>query len=793
MKKLATFIVDKRYFILATFILLAILCGWLSTQVNVNSDMSAYLPKDSDMKHGKEVLSDNFPEASVLRVMMKDVAVNKRETIQGDIMALEAVEDVQYALEDPAYNQAPYTLYEVIIGANSYSDAAHEVVDTLQQQYEQYDVILSGEAVGNTTSQLPLIATVAVIILSIILLMMSTSWIEPVLFLITIAIAILLNMGTDIIFDQVSDVTKSISSILQLVLSMDYSIMLLHRFRQEVEVTSNKYDAMKGALVNAFKAITSSAATTIVGLLMLVFMSFTIGQDLGFVLAKGILMSLISIFTVLPALILIFDTLIEKTRKKLFHINMDRLGQLSHKTRYLAVGVFIVLFVISFMLRGNTDITYTMSAFDEINKVFTPSNTMVLIYDNEDEAQVNEYLDKLSQESYITQVDAYGTSIGRPLNYEQMADTLSMDKSMLAVLYREYENQGDNPPVSLQALLGFIQSDIITNPQFASALDPKLIGQMGAGIPAEQLGAELTASQFSQMTGLDEQIVTLLYDYYWIGQGELPTARMGLDTFITYLLDDVVINPAYSSSFTPEAVQQLEMTADMIEEGKANLVSAHYGRAIIQSTLDDEGEATFDFIADLHQQLDGLSGKHYLVGNSPMAYEMNLGFHDELNYITILTAVAIFIVVAIAFRSLIIPLVLVAVIQTAVFVTMGSVTLQGQSINYLPLLIVQSLLMGATIDYAILYTSYYKEARLTFGRKEAIGKALNNAIHTILTSGLILIAITLVIGVLMVTADPAISDILMTIARGGLSAVILVVFFLPGIHAALDRFVTKEH
>ena len=187
-----------------------------------------------------------------------------------------------------------------------------------------------------------------------------------------------------------------------------------------------------------------------------------------------------------------------------------------------------------------------------------------------------------------------------------------------------------------------------------------------------------------------------------------------------------------------------------------------------------------------------LTGAHYLVGNSAMAYEMSLSFPKEMDFITILTAVAIFLIVAIAFRSISIPTILVALIQCAVFITMGIAYVQGSSIYYLPLLIVQCLLMGATVDYGILYTSYYREARRTMDRKAAVCAALNNAIHTILTSAVILIAVTIVLGFVVADSQPAISEILAIIGRGGICSTVLVVFVLPGIMAAFDRFICRK-
>jgi predicted RND superfamily exporter protein len=231
-----------------------------------------------------------------------------------------------------------------------------------------------------------------------------------------------------------------------------------------------------------------------------------------------------------------------------------------------------------------------------------------------------------------------------------------------------------------------------------------------------------------------------------------------------------------------------------IAAGLDSLVGETHSRIILALNLPEESAATFDFISGLEAQLSGrLSGEYYLVGGSVMAYEMDGSFPGETTNITILTAAAIFLVVAIAFRSLSVPLILVCVIQCAIFITMGFASLLGKNIYYLALLIVQCLLMGATVDYGILYVAYYREHRQTMDVKESVVAALNGSIHTILTSSVILITVAGALGLMLAGSDPSISAILLIIARGGIFAAALVIFFLPGITAAFDRFVSGKN
>lgn len=800
MNKIANFIVEKRKIILAVFALLAVCSVWLMTMVNVNSDMSKYLPNDSTTKIGKEIMADEFPATSSVNVMFKGLSDNEKAEIYDALLEIENVSSVSYEADSEKYNKDDYTLYTVSIGYDAYSSEAKAVVDTVSNQYASYDITLSGEAAGRGLGDLlPIIFLFAGTVLIIILFIMCDSWIDPLLILLTLAVAMLINMGTNAVFESVSDITKSIASVLQVVLSIDYSIMLMNRYRQEKKLTGNKYDAMKNALGNAFTAISSSSVTTIVGMLALVFMSFTIGMDLGLVLAKGVFLSLVSIFTVMPALLVICDKVMEKTAKKALHIKMDKLGSFSYKARYVISVVFVVLLVGSFFLKGNVSIDYTMANFNEINEIFTPNNPIVVVYENGDEGKISALAEKLETESVVNNINAYSTTLGKKLSYKELAITTGMDETTVALMYNYYfseKGEASEKKIALDNFIQFLKNDVATNEQFTLFFTEDGIAQlnaMGSGMNEEMMKQELSSKEFAEYTKMDEVIVGQLYNFYDIAHGNMPEGKIALYEFIQFIVNDVAQNEQFKPYFTDEmSVKLTEAKAEM-DEGLKQLVGDKYSRLIINTSLSEESDETFNFIGNLEQDLEGtLQGEHYIVGNSAMAYEMSGSFPAEMNLITILTAMAIFLVVAIAFRSLSIPLILVCVIQCAVFITMSLAYFQGSGMYYLPLLIVQCILMGATIDYGILYASYYKEARKTLNIKAAVASSLNNAIHTIMTSGLILILVTLVLGLILSGTNQATSDILLTIAKGGICSSLLVVFILPSLLSALDRFVCKK-
>lgn len=317
MKKVVDFLTKKRLLIFIITIILAIGSGIAMLFVNINKDMTKYLPEDSQMKQGMEIMENEFETTTTnetFKIMFEDLESNDKQTIFEELSNYEGVENVLYDENSADYNKENYTLYVIETKYQSISKT-QELLDSIVKDYK-HDYKLYSYYNNSEDNLLDFLIPIAVVIVIIILFIMSTSLIEVLLILANIGIAIVLNMGTNIIFSSISDMTFSIAAVLQLVLSIDYSIILVNRYKQERINTDSPIEAMKKALYNAFKSITSSSLTTFVGLLALIFMSFTIGKDMGLVLAKGVLFSLICIFTLLPTLIIWSDKLLKITDKK---------------------------------------------------------------------------------------------------------------------------------------------------------------------------------------------------------------------------------------------------------------------------------------------------------------------------------------------------------------------------------------------------------------------------------------------------------------------------------------------
>lgn len=1282
MKKITDFIINKRYFVLVVFIIFSVISIVLSSKITINSDITKYLPNTSETRVGKDIMDKEFSEmekSSSFNLMFKGLTKEEKNEIYKELNKIEDVNSVDYE-DTENYNKDDYTLYIINVNSGKDSEVSARVYEQIKQKYEDFEIYTSGSVADANTPILPTwILVVAITGATIILIIMCESYIEPFIFLTTILMAVVLNNGTNIIFDSVSNITSSISAILQMALSMDYSIMLMNRFRQERQKENDKVKAMKNALYNAFTSISSSSVTTIVGLLALVFMSFTIGKDLGLVLAKGVLLSLVTIFFVLPTLILIFDKLITKTKKKSLNIKLNKLGSFSYKLRYPLAILFIIAFVGSYLMKGNLGILYTNSELDEISKVFGKNNQIAIVYKNEDEQNISKFLKQIEEKENIDTVLAYGNTINEKLKYNELNEKLkdlgsevTIEDYLLKILYYKYNNLDENNKITFQDLSDFIQTkvysnedindiltdetklninkleyltknseinkkrnsteisnilgigkkdiddiliyynsknnniqlsindfvkfmnkDVLTNPKYSKNVDKNAqdrLKQLSKFTNVNTIKTKMTSAQMASLFEMPQSTMKDLYTYY-ISVNDINT-KLTLSEFAKFVLNDVITNNNYSSNFdestinnikilstfsnvniinkkmtseelanmfgidsntvngimffryssiengtkltlqefinsiiqiknntnyldkvdislfenmlknpdilnnskkytatelsqmlninadqiynlyalidltsgntrnwkmTPnefitfiiensdnenikdsintETIKQLKLLSsimtssinstkysykelsnfiqidesnlkaiyalymsknfttnitpiefvnfvlehkddeilsknldkttintlrllqtvmngtinntkytsnnlssligieksdidllyglytskyininqsislkelinfiledvmkntefssnfdekekseletvnsimnaslnnikyskdemfvilskltnaldketiellymyygssseyndnwsltveelvtflndnilkdsrftdfidndmrdeivrsmDTINKAKDLLVGREYSRIIINTKLDVESPKTFDFIRNIKEMIENGNSEFYVIGDSAMAYEMNQSFEKEFDYISILTMIAIFIVVAVTFKSLLLPIILVLMIQCAVYVTMGYLSLTGGSVYFIAILIVQSILMGATIDYAIVYTSYYLEHRKTLNVKDSIVSSYNKSIHTILTSSSILIIVTFVIGHF---ATAITAKICKTLAEGTMCSLILILFLLPGVIAAWDRFIVKK-
>ena len=732
MNRASDWIVSRRYWILAVMVCLTAVCVVLSLQVTVNYDMTKYLPDDSAMKKGMDIMTEEFPSLGAdksIRVMAEGLDEEKQAELLEKLKALPYVESVAHDGSEK-YHQGDYSLFVISTSYEYGSPEERSIESALEKDFQEYHTVYRNDNPGADGVPAWLLLS-AIAILVTILLIMCQSWFEPLLFLINIGIAVMINEGTNIFLGQISYVTSSMAAVLQLVLSIDYSIMLMNRYRQEKAAGLQKCQAMSAALRNCFSSVASSALTTAVGLFALAFMHFKIGLDLGVVLAKGVLISLVCVLTSLPGIVILGDRLIERTEKRMLHISTGWLARFSFRRRFILSCAFVALFVSFYFLQGNTQIAYTLAKVDPIVDIFPPENTLVIVYENQDEEKMVQVGETLESWDGVTQVISYPGIFGKAYTAQELYDALG-----------------------------------------------SLGGSMG-----EELGSGIS---------FDPSMLNMVYSYYFAGTSTPASEqKMTIPELFNYVHDKLLNNILFSALITPEIKETITSAKEMLDDGMRMLKSSRYSRLIAYTNLPVESEETEAMFAALKKAGKELTGDYYLIGNSAMSDEMRNTFSDELRTITMMTAAAIFLIVLISSRSFIVPALLVLIVQCGVYITVTVVGWQGYSIYFLALLIVECILMGATIDYGILFTGYYRENRKQLAIFEALKAAYDGSIHSIMTSGLILVLVTGILG--YTYSDPTVAEICRTISTGALSAILVILFLLPSLLSALDRLIVRSN
>ncbi len=1074
MKKIAGWIVDRRVFIFIVTIILVAASIYGMTQVNINYDMSKYLPDDSSVRKGMKLMEQEYGEMAVVTVMFEDLSRKEQIERKEEMEKIEYVKNVIYLQQDENYQKGNYSKYMLNIAAGTYSKEAREVLKALRNTYED-KALISGVVVDNDmmietlTEEIPVIATVAVIIIFAILFLLCDSWAEPFLYMGCIGAAVFMNIGSNAWLPSVSFMTFAIGSLLQMGLSMDYSIMLMNRYGQEKGEKENPAAAMKKALANSFLSISSSSLTTIAGLLVLLLMSFKIGQDMGIVLAKGVFISLLCIFILLPGLVVQCDRLMAKTRKRSLKLNMKPVMKFVSKIRFISVPLILLIATGAYIVKENLEITYIKTlenpAQTKTEEIFGVDNQCVFLYDStETQKSIEEYINWLDECKEVNYVQDYMNTAGKAFTYKELAEEMEMPQAQAEIMYQMYQEHKDPSAfakITMYDLVSDLNAQVAERPDFEQFMDKEQLKQLtdakqeledgkkelekakkeiAAGkkklaaaeneiskgeqqladakqelengerqvtenehliqeneaqirekenelAAAEQQvtaaekklaaaenelvtgekqvkdGAQQLAAAESELANVEKQITegeqqldaakkqmandgmtedmiaqmlaeketelkavkrqmiegkkelqqkkaafATIKTSVTAGRKELNTkkaelvaakkelesgrqelengkrqletgkaqllaARKKLETgktsvaaaeaelesgrqelengkrelakgrqaykdgrriyekkmdeeelseimeqevsevknllkihriltrnvdkdkvtlgeFLAFLADDVLTDKNYAKAVDEDLRKDILDGKTQLEESCELMQGESYNRMIISTKLLVEGEDTFRYINEFAQKAeDTFKQETWLVGDAAMGCEMHAGFSDELNFVTLMTVIVILVVVFFTFRSMISSAVLVAMIQASVFVTTAIVCLQGYQVNYIALILVQCILMGATIDYGILLFDHYKELRRNMEKMEAIAEAMNRSIKTILTSSLILTGTCLTVSVLM--TQEIISQTCLILAYGAICSVILVIFILPAVLLLLDRKICR--
>lgn len=744
--RMATWIVDKRNLFFLIYIAAIIFCLFSRNWVSVNHDITDYLPDYTETRQGLSLMEEEFTTLGTARVMVANITYEQAQPLAEQIEAIEGVASVDFGNSDDAESRKEHyqnsaALFDVTFEGEADDPESLEAMAQLRDQLAGYDLYISSDVGEDESATLAeemnlIIAIAAVIIVAVLTLTSRTYGEVPVLLLTFIAAAIL-NMGTNFLLGEISFVSNSISTILQLALAIDYAIILCHRFSEEREHAQAR-EACILALSKAIPEISSSCLTTLAGLMAMMFMQFRLGFDMGIVLIKAIIFSILSVFTLMPGLLIVFGGLMDRTRHKNLIPKITFWGRFVTKLKYVVPPVFVCILAGAFYFSNQCPYTYGYSLLETEKK----------------------------NESMVA---------------EEKIDTVFGSDNLLAILVPagDYETEGR----LLARLEDLEEVDYATGLANVEVKDGYVLTD------------PLTPRQFSELTDLDIEVGRLLYTAYAADLEEYGRIINNIDSYSVPLLDMFLF--LYDRVQEGYVTLDDDLQADLddlyaqITDAKAQLQGEGYSRLLVGLNLPEEGEETFRFLESLHELTENYyeSGSYYIVGDSTSDYDLATSFERDNILISVLTVVFVITVLLFTFQSAGLPVLLILVIQGSIWINFAVPALNNDNIFFLSYLIVSSIQMGANIDYAIVISSRYQELKKEFPLREAMIETLNQAFPTILTSGSILAVAGTLIGKL--TSDPAIYGVGICLGRGTIISIVLVLGVLPEILLLGDTVIEK--
>lgn len=739
MEKIATFIVDKRnlFFLLYAFALIfsIVATGW----VKVENDITTYLPEDTETRQGLTVMNDNFVTYGTARVMVSNVTYETAENICSDLESIDGVTSVDFDDTTDHYKSAS-ALFSVTFDGTTTDDISVHALHTIRDMLAGYDTYIDTEVGVDTSadlqSEMSVILVLAAIVIVLVLTLTSRSYAEVPVLIMTFGAAALLNMGTNFLCGTISFISNSVTVILQLALAIDYAIILCHRFSDEHE-TKDTREACIAALSKAIPEISSSSLTTISGLGALAFMHFGIGRDMATVLIKAILFSLLSVFTLMPGLLMVFSKKIDATRHKNLIPKITFLGKFDVATRFIVPPIFAVVVVVTAVLANKCPYCYSYTD---------------LVTAKQSESQIAHQ--KIKNTFGVNNMVAVIVPTG---NYDSERQLLKDLDSCAEV----------------KSTQGLAKIDAMDGYKLADALTPR---------------------QMSELAGLDYEVAEALYAAYAVDQNEYGKLISGLGDYKVPLFDMFMFLQREMKdgniTLDGDIQETLDDLFEQLNKAQLQLQSDKYSRLVVYLNLPEESDETMDFLDTMHAMIAKYySSDTYIVGNSTNVKDLSSSFGEDNMLISVLSALFVVIILLFTFKSAGLPVLLIVVIQGSIWINFSVPTIQHESLYFLGYLIVNSIQMGANIDYAIVISSHYSDLKKEMRPKEAIIAALNEAFPTIFTSGTILAVAGALIGVM--TTNPVIAAIGTCLGRGTVISIVLVMAVLPQILLIGDTIVER--
>lgn len=676
MRKFYTGIVNNRKKMIGLYVFAAIICAILQSLVSVNYDINDYLPDESHSTISLEVMQEEFdggiPNA---RVMIRDVSIPEALEYKEELEEIDGVQEVSW-LDDVVDITEPLSTLDRDTVETYYNEETALFTVTLDEEKQLTAVseirniigdenAMTGSSISTVTATLSTvreigkIAAFAVAFVLIVLLVTTKSWLQPFLILGGLGVAILINSGTNLIFGEISFVTNAAGSILQLAVSLDYSVFLIHRFEEcRTEIQDSK-EAMIEALCKSTGSILSSGLTTVIGFFALILMRFKLGADLGLALAKGVAISLITVFTFMPCLILVACKLMDKLRHRSFVPDLHGFGKVVRKLMIPMVCIFAVVIIPAYLASNSNDYYY-----------------------------------------------GAGHMFGEKTQYS--TDTLAIEE-----IFGQNDTYVLLVPCGNTAVESQLSDDLHELPQVTSIIS--YVDMAGAEIPQEYL---------------DEDTLALLQ-------------------------------------------------------------SDNYSRMVINVEADFEGEETFSLVKQIRELANTYyPDAYYLAGQGVSTYDLRNTVTADMVKVNFVAILAVYVVLLLLTKKLVLPVILVLSIETAIWINVGFPYFMGNHVFYIAYLIISSIQLGATVDYAILMSDRYREFRSIYDKRTAIVETVSAVTVSIMTTGSVFSVVGFLLG--YVSSNELLAQLGVFLGVGGLCSGVIVLFVLPGLLYLFDKLFVKN-
>lgn len=738
MLKLARFIVDKRKAFYLVFLAAVVFCAASVSKVHVNNDITSYLPADTETRRGLTLMEEEFTTLGSGQFMLTNITYDEADQVAKEIEHIDGVSGVEFDDTEKHYTGSS-ALITVTFDGEKDDPVALQAMDHLKSILAPYDTYIYSEVGLDTSAQLQsemgIILVIAAIVIVIVLLFTSKSYMEVPVYVIVFGVAAVLNMGTNYWFGEVSYITNSVAIVLQLALAIDYAIIFCHRYMEERE-TKPAREADIAALSKAIVEISSSSLTTISGMIALMLMQFRIGFDMGAVMSKGIICSMLTVFLLMPGLLMLFSNGIERTRHPNLVPRISLVGKAVVKLRYILPPIFLVTIIAGIFLSGKCDYCFSENVIDTNNP---PEQRIAL--------------DRIS--------DTFGNQ-----------NTIA-----LLVPKGDYEKEGK------------ILAKISELPEIDRAQ-----GLANTEAEGYMLTDKLKPRQFAEIAGVDIEMARLLYQAYGLEHEEYGAIFQNPDDYEIPLVDSFqFLCEQKDKGVIKLEGEQAEMVDDLQEQldiGLPQLQGEHWSRLVFIADVPEESPQTFALL----DQMRAIAAQYYgddvlLVGNSTNARDLSESFSGDNLKISVLTALFVMIILLFTFKSAGLPILLVLTIQGSIWINFSFPYLTHTNLFFLSYLVVSSIQMGATIDYAIVITNRYMELKTIMSHRDAVIETLNQSFPTILTSGSIMTVSGFLIG--MISTNPPISSLGLALGRGTLTSIFLVMTVLPQLLILGDTLIER--